>query len=137
MNLQARLMILYAWCAALAVCGTAAAGDGDVREALRMKEGSRAIMVSNERKGVYTNYDVHHYDIDIRFNVGEGSITGAVTMSATSLQDGLTEVEVDLYNNMTVDSVSGDAVGFNRTGNRIAITMSSTVDSGEAFSVKT
>ena len=54
------------------------------------------------------DFDVHYYDIDIEIDAGPETVAGSVVMRATSTVEGLSSVALDLYDNMTVDSVAHD-----------------------------
>ncbi len=54
------------------------------------------------------DYDVYYYDIDIEIDEGPETVAGSVVMRATSTIDGLDTVILNLYDNVTVDSVAHD-----------------------------
>ncbi len=83
------------------------------------------------------DYDANYYDIDIEIDEGPETVAGTVTMLATSTVDGLTTVIIDLYDNMTVDSVAhdGSPASYSRSNNRISVSLNSAVNSGGQFEV--
>jgi hypothetical protein len=84
-------------------------------------------------------YDVSYYEIYFDIDFVTEIIDGYVTMQATSLYDGLTQVEIDLYWDMTVDSVTqnGSQVSSSHVGNLITVTLDQPYDSGSVFTVTT
>ncbi len=83
------------------------------------------------------DYDARYYDIDIAIDDVSETVAGTVAMHATSLVDGLTTVILDLYDNMTVDSVAhdGSPASFSHTNDRIYVTLNSALAAGEEFEV--
>lgn len=72
-----------------------------------------------------SHWDVRHYKIDFGINFNSEIISGYVTVTATSLIDSLTFIELDLLDNMTVDSVyvNGASAVFNHNNDLITITL--------------
>ena len=83
------------------------------------------------------DYDANYYDIDIAIDEGPETVAGSVTMLGTSTVDGLTTVILDLYDNMTVDSVAHDGVSasYSHSSDRINVSLNSTVNTGGQFEV--
>ncbi len=69
-------------------------------------------------------YDVTWYDIDIEIDEGPETVVGSVVMRATSLVDGLGEVIIDLYDNMTVSSITQGGLPLYFTHNNDLVTAS-------------
>lgn len=88
---------------------------------------------SNQR-----DYDVFYYRIDIAIDENTETVGGDVTMGATSRVDGLTNIDIDLYDNMQVDSVrsSGQPISFSRSNNVLTATLPAPVGRGENFAVR-
>ncbi len=84
-------------------------------------------------------FDVNYYEIYFDINFTTEIIDGYVTMQATSLFDGLTQVQIDLYWDMTVDSViqNGSQVTNSHVGNLITVTLDQPYDSGSVFTLTT
>lgn len=84
------------------------------------------------------DYDVYYYDLDIEIDEGPETVAGSVVMRATSTVDGLTTVIMDLYGNMTVDSVKhdGGAASYTHNGDLITVTLNSTVNTAGTFEVE-
>jgi aminopeptidase N len=83
------------------------------------------------------DFDVTHYLVDVDFDESALSITGRVVMTATSLVDGLTTIELDLLDNMAVASVASGftALAHTHANDLLEITLAESFDSGESFSV--
>ena len=81
------------------------------------------------------NFDVRYYRLELRLDPGPPLLTGAVQISGTALIDNFSQVVLDLLENMTVDSISGDAVGATHTGDLLYVPLSQPIDSGAAFTI--
>jgi len=70
-----------------------------------------------------SNYDVVSYAIRLRIDVAAKVIHGAVTTTAIARSPGLSELQVDLADNLEVTSVESDghSLEFKRSANRIQI----------------
>jgi aminopeptidase N len=84
------------------------------------------------------NYDATYYRLDIAIDENTETVGGDVLMVGRSLVDSLSIVEIDLYDNMQVDSVksSGQVLGFTRSNNVLSATLSATVNIDELFIVR-
>jgi aminopeptidase N len=51
------------------------------------------------------SFDVEKYDLSLSVNIPSKSVTGTLLMTANSLSDTLTQVYINLYQNMTVNNV--------------------------------
>ena len=60
-------------------------------------------------------------------------VAGTCTIAAEATIDGLSQFDVDLRANMTVNGVTGDASGFVHVGDVIEITLDRTYNTGESF----
>ncbi len=117
------------------------------REQERLAKGQRLAKQreSQEQLGIMGalptqyQYDVKFYRIDLNVNVTTEIIVGRVDMTSTATQDNVTFCQVDLYSNLTVDSVRVDGVlaTFTRSGNLVTANLPSTKNTGEAFTVST
>lgn len=90
-----------------------------------------------ESRGVHDEYDVTHYDVDLRLDIPARVITGEVEVQAVSLQAGLTEVALDLYTPMVVDAVTVDGApaAYVHVGGVIRVTLGHALQTGEPFTV--
>ncbi len=84
-----------------------------------------------------TYYDVIYYDIDLDIDPTAETVSGSVTMTAGVVSDSLTEVEVDLLDNMTVSQVSGGGgpLSFTHSSDILTVTLPMTYYLGESFTI--
>ncbi|MCP4594351.1 MAG: M1 family metallopeptidase [bacterium] len=86
--------------------------------------------------------DVIHYLLELEVipeysgqTVTDVRAEGVCTISAESAAPGLSLFTIDLRDNLTVNSVSGNVSSWTRVGHTIEVTLDDTYDSGEAFTV--
>ncbi len=86
-----------------------------------------------------TDYDVIFYDIKLDIDDVVESIAGSVTMRAEAVVSGITAVEIDIFENLTVDSVYGPSGNYiySRAGDRMTVELDKNYDSGEIFEITT
>ncbi len=77
------------------------------------------------------NFDVTYYDLDFSLDTENETIDGAVTVHALSRVDGLTQITLDLYDNMTVTSVTGNGAGFEHADNILTINLDKSYNADE------
>lgn len=77
------------------------------------------------------DFDVTYYEINISIDPDSEIVSGYVTVRAKSEIDGLTTMILDLYDNMTVDSISGNISSFIHHNNQIEITLDKTYNVDE------
>jgi aminopeptidase N len=77
--------------------------------------------------------DVLHGRLELTPDLGTGHLTGRAELHLRSLEDGLSVVELDLAQAITVDSVGGDLGGFTRMGDALRLELSRPVDTGETL----
>ena len=82
-----------------------------------------------------TNYDVTFYDIDIRVDDTTETLFGSVGIFALAVEDGVSEVQVDLDYRIIVDSVvgPGGALAYSREGDYLIVTLDNPRQQGEPF----
>ncbi|MCD6250500.1 MAG: M1 family metallopeptidase [candidate division Zixibacteria bacterium] len=82
-----------------------------------------------------TDYDVRWYDINIRVNDTTEVLYGQVTIVADAVVDGVTEVEIDYGETMTVESIiaPSGSLSYTRSGDVVTVTLDGTYDAGETF----
>ena len=82
------------------------------------------------------DFDATYYKLDIYVDVDAQRIYGKVTTQGKSLISNLNLVELDLTNELLVDSVlsSGTPLTFSHTNDLLSITLDRSYSSGEAFS---
>lgn len=81
-------------------------------------------------------YDVQHYDLAV--DIEGGVITGAVTITANALEDGLTDVTLDLYDAYAVSNVASASHGVasvSAKATSVTITLAAPVAKNDAFDV--
>jgi len=81
-------------------------------------------------------YDVTYYEINFAIDFDTEIIDGYATTSARSVYDGLTSVEVDLFDNMNVDSVVmyGQSVSFSHSADIVTVNLDGVYNYGDDFS---
>ena len=82
--------------------------------------------------------DARYYRMEWRVDEVAEQLYGRVTMRAQALTDGFTQAILDLYTNMTVDSVYDNGTyttSWMHTLNLLTITLSSTYSAGDEFEV--
>lgn len=81
------------------------------------------------------NYDMKFYDINIRVDDTTEILYGVVKFVAEATENGVATVDVDFYDNMTIDSmvVSGGQLSYTRSNNVVTITLDQTYNETEQF----
>ncbi len=111
--------------------------------ALSAAGGLEAFAADGALAGEAGDTDVISYLLDIEITPeydGGGAfvdtlVAGTCTIAAEATIDGLSQFDVDLRANMTVNGVTGDAAGFVHVGDVIEITLDRTYNTGESFQV--
>ncbi|MBK7141565.1 MAG: putative Ig domain-containing protein [bacterium] len=82
-----------------------------------------------------TNYDVGFYDVRMRINDTTEIIYGTVRIVAAAAEDNVSQVQVDFYDNMTIDSITwpGGTRTYSRTTNVVTIDLDHAYNTGEQF----
>lgn len=84
------------------------------------------------------NYDVTYYDIDLKIDPGDSTISGLVGVQGASLISALTIVELDLYSGLNVESVKneqGDDLNYTHDSNLLTVTLNNPVSNGNSFKI--
>lgn len=86
-----------------------------------------------------SNFDVKHYDIHIRIDVANRSISGTVTLKALAVVSDLKTIRLDLADEMNVESVTSDGqkLTFDHSNRRLTINLARTYRKGSPFEVTT
>ncbi|MBI5267795.1 MAG: M1 family metallopeptidase [candidate division Zixibacteria bacterium] len=86
-----------------------------------------------------TDFDVRFHDIYIRVNDTTQVLYGRVLMVADATVDGLSQVQIDFYSNMTIDSIVAPSgtLAYSRAGNVVTITLGQTYNTGQQFRFNT
>jgi aminopeptidase N len=82
-------------------------------------------------------YDVLFYDIDIAIDPGPETVEGVVVMRAESTVAALSTVVLNFFDNMTVDSVTGNSapLAFTHASDLLTVTLDEPSDAGETFEI--
>jgi aminopeptidase N len=83
-----------------------------------------------------SDFDVKYWQLDVDVtNINGQVIYGKVTMTSESMVNGLTTVDYDFHNSMTVDSafMGGSAVTYTRPSNLVRITLDQAYNQGQQF----
>ena len=89
-------------------------------------------------RALQEDYDATYYNIEIEFYSTSKTVDGSVTMRAASLVDGLTNVFLDLHDNMAVSSVVGDGavpLSFVHADDRLDVSLDAPLDTGAEFAL--
>jgi aminopeptidase N len=82
-----------------------------------------------------SQYDAVYYRLNLDIDPVAQDMSGIVEMTAIAKANGFVEVELDLYSNLIVDAVNGDAASFSRNGNKLMLQLSQPRQSGESFTI--
>ncbi|MCK4857143.1 MAG: M1 family metallopeptidase, partial [candidate division Zixibacteria bacterium] len=87
--------------------------------------------------GNQNDYDVHYYGLHLDLDFDMGTIDGYVEYRIESVIDGLNAIDLNLRNELTVDSVTvaGSSATFSHTNHLIAITTPGTYSQGDEFAM--
>ncbi len=112
-------------------------GRAMLSEAYFSRTGELPPMIEPAAEGA-DDTDITHCLLDIEVNPATETVSGANTLTITSRIDGLTQVALDLRDNMAVSSVTmgGVPVSSTRSGHQVIITLNRTYNTGESFQVK-
>ena len=82
-----------------------------------------------------TNYDVGFYDVFMRINDTTQIIYGIVRMVAKATEANVSQVQVDFYDNMTIDSITwpGGTRTYSRLSNVVTVNLDHSYTIGEEF----
>ncbi|PWB72806.1 hypothetical protein C3F09_06040 [candidate division GN15 bacterium] len=95
------------------------------------------IVSASAAANTQTNYDVKFYDIHLRVNDTTSILYGAVKMVAEATEPGVSQVQVDLFDNMVIDSIvsPAGALTYTRASNMVTVTLDKAYNPGGRFSV--
>ena len=99
-------------------------------------EAARLAPASNRSEATTANqnlFDVRYYDIDLTLTPASSLLTGIVKVRADVVTGPLSQMQLDLYSNMTVDAVTsgGGGTTFSRAGNVLTINLDRAYNTGE------
>lgn len=104
------------------------------REALKEKYSGMHRISSGLAQG-QEDFDVIYYELNLNLDPDTETITGTVTIRANSLITNLNQAIIDLFNDMTVSSVTGNASGYIHADDLITIDLDGSYGIGETFEV--
>ncbi len=83
-------------------------------------------------------FDVLSYQLDLDLFPDKKILSGSVTVDGRSLTDNLQYIEIDLYHNLSVDSIiySDSRLNFTHSNNLIRITLPSAMSLDQEFSIQ-
>jgi len=96
----------------------------------------RRLLKPGKAPAAQENYDVTHYQLDLRIDTTDKQISGVVTMTARSRIDNFVTVELDLDSNMILDSVGGDAFSCLHEENLLLVELLQPIADGEHFTIE-
>ena len=110
-------------------------------KALRLQE-YRDYMAENESLKSsaslnQTYWDAKYYKLDFAIDFTTEQISGYTLMQAASLIDGLTEAELDFFDNMTVDSIkfNGNNALYSHVDDLITVAFGGNINTGQDFEI--
>ena len=99
------------------------------------KQITRKISASTE-VNTQTNYDIEFYDVFIRVNDTTEILYGSVRFVGKAVDASVSEIQVDLFSTMNVDSIVDNTYGplaYSELGNVVTITLDHVYSAGEQF----
>ncbi len=139
LRLSTFLMMFTGWILILAVAaGAQQRGPGDISAEIAKAKAdffARFSAMASDPTANQARYDVIYYFLDLDIDPTTSTISGTVRMMAEVLDGPLATVDVDLYSNMTVDSVvgSGGALAYSHISDILTVTLEAPQDSGTSF----
>jgi len=116
-------------------------GPGDISaEVARAKADfyARFASLASDPTTNQSKYDVEYYWLDLDIVPSTQTVSGTVRMVAEVVDGPLSSVDIDLYDNMTVDSVTvtgGGALAYSHTGDILSVTLDRSYATDEVFSI--
>ena len=81
------------------------------------------------------DFDVIYYSLDVRINPQTEFLEGTVAINAISLIEGLSQLTLDLIDDMIVTSIMGDVSGFVHENNTVVIDLSQNFNQNDTVQV--
>lgn len=84
------------------------------------------------------DYDITFYDIDLKIDPGDSTITGKVGVQGISLISSLSMVELDLSSGLNIESVKneqGNDLSYTHDSNLLSVTLNNSVSNGNSFNI--
>jgi aminopeptidase N len=117
-------------------------GPGDISHELAAAKAAffeRVAQLESEPTPNQDYYDAEYYWLDLDMDPSTSTVSGTVTMVAEVVTGPLSTVDVDLYSNMTVDSVvvtGGGTLAYTHTDDILSVTLDRSYDAEEVFSIE-
>ena len=83
----------------------------------------------------YGDFDVTYYRLNLTFDDARSRLSGSVTLRATSLADNQSSINLDLFNALQVDGVSGRTTVFTHQNDHLQLQFTTPLVAGESFEV--
>jgi aminopeptidase N len=118
-----------------------ARGPGDIsKEVARAKADfyARFASLASDPTPNQSKYDVTYYWLDLDIDPATQTVSGTVRMEAEVVDGPLGQVDIDLYDDMAVDSVAktgGGSLAYTHSGDILSVTLDRSYASEEAFSI--
>ncbi len=108
--------------------------EGKVSMAARA-DAMRQLIAGEAATLAQTDYDVKFYDVYIRINDTNEIVYGRVKFVAAATVANVSTAQVDLWSNMTVDSIVGTSgpLTYTRSGNVVTVNLGQPYQTGEEF----
>jgi aminopeptidase N len=116
-------------------------GPGDISAEIAKAKAefyARFASLASDPTSNQAKYDVGYYRLDLDIDPVTQTVSGTVRMVAEVVDGSLASVDIDLYDNMTVDSVvvtGGDALAYSHSGDILSVTLDRSYSTGEVFSI--
>jgi len=109
----------------------------DAADRARFVEHHRPALARESAREVHDEYDVLHYDVSLSVDIPAHVLYGTVVIEADPAIPNLTELAVDLFDNMPIDAVRVDGVpaGFSRAGDVVTVSLGAPRQPGTSVEV--
>ncbi len=81
------------------------------------------------------NFDVYYYEINLSIDPQHETFDGSVTVEATSTVDNLTQLTLNLHQNLLVTAVTSNSVGYNHDNDLLTIDLDRGYNKSEPISI--
>ncbi|MFH1278149.1 MAG: M1 family aminopeptidase [Candidatus Eisenbacteria bacterium] len=107
-------------------------------EAPRKAEAYRKLWDAAKQSAIQDDFDALYYELDLDLNPTTATLAGTVRMDATPVGVSITEVVLDLLDNMTVIAVRVDGLpaAFGHAADRVTVQLGASYSPGTVFTVE-
>jgi len=107
--------------------------EAEKQRFLRQQENSRTKLPLNQQQ-----FDVHFYRLNLDVYPETRYLSGSVIIHGRSMVNSLEQIEIDLFSNMTVDSVkqNGNSLSIQRYSGWFVVNFPLPLEQGEVFSIE-